>query len=260
MEINQNLNKPEENDSVDTFKMEINNIEQAPQKIETPVKPNNDNDNQCCTTKKKCCCNCNTIMLGVLLVAVAVLYVLHFTGIGAHNGKTNPDAKAPVVAADGVLKIAYVNSDTLLAKYEYAKDMEKELQAYKSAKENSYTQQMTQFQNDYNNYLKTGDQLTLTQQQAKEAELKQRAEKLSGLEQQLAGQVMERQMSENTKLLNAIFAYIREYNEANQQFDVILRKTFNDSPTLYMNPGMDITDEIVNGLNEEYRKVKKSNQ
>ena len=63
-------------------------------------------------------------------------------------------------------------------------------------------------------------------------------------------------MTENTKLLNAIFAYVREYNAANQQFDIILRKTFNDSPTLYLNPAMDITDEIVNGLNEEYKQVK----
>ena len=64
-------------------------------------------------------------------------------------------------------------------------------------------------------------------------------------------------MEENTKLLNAIFAFIREYNNENQQFDIILRKTFNDSPTLYLNPAMDITDEIVNGLNEEYKNLKK---
>ena len=98
--------------------------------------------------------------------------------------------------------------------------------------------------------------MTLTQQQKTEAELKQRAEKMSTLEQELSAKILERQMSENTKLLNAIFAYIREYNAANQQFDIILRKTFNDSPTLYVNPAMDITDEIVNGLNEEYRNVK----
>ena len=79
---------------------------------------------------------------------------------------------------------------------------------------------------------------------------------MSTLEQELSAKILERQMSENTKLLNAIFAYIREYNAANQQFDIILRKTFNDSPTLYVNPAMDITDEIVNGLNEEYRNVK----
>ena len=51
---------------------------------------------------------------------------------------------------------------------------------------------------------------------------------------------------------------MREYNKDNQKFDIILRKTFENSPTLYMNPGMDITQEILDGLNEEYKNLKKS--
>ena len=56
--------------------------------------------------------------------------------------------------------------------------------------------------------------------------------------------------------MNAIFGFVKEYNEANQKYDIILRKTFDNSPTMYMNPGMDITKEIIDGLNEEYKKVK----
>ena len=41
-----------------------------------------------------------------------------------------------------------------------------------------------------------------------------------------------------------------------KKFDIILRKTFENSPSLYLNPGMDITREILDGLNEEYRAVK----
>ena len=98
--------------------------------------------------------------------------------------------------------------------------------------------------------------MTLTQQQQKEAELKQRADRMSTLEQELTSKIMERQMTENTKLLNAIFAFIREYNAANQQFDIVLTK----SASLYANPGMDITNEIVDGLNEEYKNVKANMQ
>ena len=36
-----------------------------------------------------------------------------------------------------------------------------------------------------------------------------------------------------------------------------MRKTFVDSSTLYLNPGMDITQEIIDGLNEEYANLKK---
>ncbi len=159
---------------------------------------------------------------------------------------------------DGGLTIAYVDTDTLLANYQYAKDLEKELLAFKNQQEAYGKQQVEKFQNDYQNYLKNGSSMTLSQQQAKEAELKQRAEKMASLEQELAAKVMERQINENTKLLNAIFAFVREYNKDNQKFDIILRKTFENSPTLYMNPGMDITQEILDGLNEEYKNLKKS--
>ena len=190
----------------------------------------------------------------VLLLGLIGIYVLHFTS--RTNTKQNVDATAPL-QKEGGLTVAYVDSDTLLAKYQYAIDLQKELEAYRDQQERYYQQQMTQFQTDYQNYLKNGSTLTLTQQQAKEAELKQRAEKLSTLEQELLGKVTERQLTENTKLLNAIFAFIREYNAANQQFDIIIRKTFVDSPTLYLNPGMDITQEIIDGLNEEYANLKK---
>ena len=190
----------------------------------------------------------------VLLLGLIGIYIIHFTGVGTKS-KVNADATEPLIK-EGGLTVAYVNTDTLLAKYQYAIDMEQELLAYKDQQEAYGRQQMEKFQNDYQDYLKNGANMTLSQQQAKEAELKQRAEKMSTLEQELSAKILERQMSENTKLLNAIFAYVREYNAANQQFDIILRKTFNDSPTLYLNPAMDITDEIVNGLNEEYKQVK----
>lgn len=169
--------------------------------------------------------------------------------------KENPNATTPVVV-EGGLKIAYVDTDTLLAHYQYAKDLEAELLAYKNQQEANGRSQMEKFQKDYQDYLKNGASLTLTQQQAKEAELKQRAERMATLEQELTAKIMERQMTENTKLLNAIFAFVREYNEQNQHFDVILRKTFENAPALYLNPALDITQEILDGLNAEYAQIK----
>jgi len=190
-----------------------------------------------------------------IIYAVVATVALGLAACNNTNSKQNAEASAPVVA-EGGLKIAYVNTDTLLAKYQYAIDMEQELVAYKEQQERYYQQQTTQFQTDYQNYLKNGASMTLTQQQQKEAELKQRAERMATLEQELMAKVADRQVAENTKLLNAIFAFIREYNAANQQFDLILRKSFNDTPVLYANPAMDITDEILAGLNEEYKNIK----
>ena len=190
----------------------------------------------------------------VLFLGLIGIYVLHFAS--TPKNKVNAEATEPL-QKEGGLTIAYVDTDTLLAKYQYALDMQKELENYRDQQERYYQQQVAQFQTDYQNYLKTGSTMTLTQQQAKEEELKKRMEKMQTLEQELMGKVAERQLAENTKLLNAIFAYIREYNLANQQFDIIMRKTFDASPTLYLNPGLDITQEIIDGLNEEYKNLKK---
>lgn len=205
--------------------------------------------------KKKCCGQCCVNLLTFVLAAcVVALFVLRFVDKGA--SKHNPNATPAVVASDGVLKIAYVDTDSLMAQYQYAIDLQKELETYRDSREASYKQQMTQFQNDYQKYLKEGPNMTLAQQQAKEKELQARAEKLQGLEGELAMQVQQRTLEESEKMTRAVYAFIREYNAANQQFDLILAKSFSSSPVLYGNEGMDITKEIVEGLNEEYRKVK----
>ena len=206
----------------------------------------------------------NKILLicnGVLLLGLVGIYILHFTGKNNATDKTskvNVNAKAPVVK-EGGLKIAYVNTDSLLAQYEYAKDLENELLAFKNQQEAYGKQQVEKFQKDYQDYLQNGANMTLSQQQAKEAELKKRADKIATVEQELTAKIMQRQMEENTKLLNAIFANVREYNEQNQKFDIILRKTQENAPTLYMNSEtvVDITDEIIEQLNKDYKNSKK---
>ena len=170
---NQNL----ENNEAETANVIIETKEIATEEInQTAMDSEKSSQNTCCDVeqpKKKCCCNtCLTICNIILLLGLIGIYILHFTGIGAKNGLHNPNATEPVVVSKEGLKIAYIDSDTILANYQYAKDMEAELVKYKDSKERSYTQQMNQFQTDYQNYLKTGASLSLSQQQAKEAELK----------------------------------------------------------------------------------------
>lgn len=212
-----------------------------------------------CDNDKKCKCKCLLIINIILLIGLVLLYIFHFTCIGAKGGKSlaNADAKTPVAVSENGLKIAYVNTDSLMAKYQYALDLDKQLKDFRTAKENSYKQQMTQFQKDYEAYVKGGgENMTLSQQQAKEKELTERMQRLQNLEGELTQQVAEKTLQESEKMTNAVYNFIREYNAQNQQFDLILAKSFSSSPILYGNEGMDITDEIIKGLNEEYAKVK----
>ena len=191
----------------------------------------------------------HTILIAAALLALGMTAC---NNNNSSNNKQNPDATAPVVV-EGGLKVAYVDTDTLLSKYQYAIDLEQQIKDYTEQQRRYGQQQVDAFQKDYNNYLQNGSTMTLTQQQNKEAELKKRAEKMQTLEQELMAKIAERQAAETAKVMNAIYAFVREYNAANQQFDIILTK----QATLYVNNAMDITDEIVNGLNEEYKNLKK---
>lgn len=260
MEVNQDLNKPVDDNSVDFKEKEAQFLqEQRPANPEPLPEPQ-----PCCCEKpadkapekKKNCCNCTTIFCILMALAVILLYIFHFAGIGGAKSKYNPNATAPVVSQEGGLKVAYIDTDTLMAKYQYALDLQKELEQYQASKENSLKNEMNKLQSDYQNYLQTGDKLTLAQQKSKEEELQQRGQKLQSLEGEYAMQVQEKLLKESEKMTKAVYAFIREYNAANQQFDIILSKSFNSSPVLYGNPGMDITQEILDGLNEEYASVK----
>ena len=106
---------------------------------------------QDCECKKENKCRCLPIINIIMLIGLVLIYIFHFAGIGVNNSKSlvNADAKEPVAFSDNSLKIAYINTDSLMDQYKYAKDLEKQLETFRTAKENSYKQQMEQFQKDY---------------------------------------------------------------------------------------------------------------
>jgi len=240
-----------------------NQEEQIVNNIETSLAPESaapvaETEKCECKSEKKCSCKCLPIVNCILLVGLILLYIFHFTGIGAKSHSlVNADAKQPVVSGEGGLTIAYINTDTLMAKYQYAIDLQKQLQDFQSAKESSYKQQISQFQKDYEAYIKNGgENMTLSQQQAKEKELQERSQRLQSLEAQYAQEVAQKTLTESEKMTHAVYNFIRDYNAQNQKFTLILSRSFSSSPILYGDEGMDITDEIVKGLNDEYAKVK----
>ncbi len=205
----------------------------------------------------------NKILLicnGVLFLGLIGIYILHFTDKGANSGKPAGTAvKQPVVVGGDSLTIAYVNTDTLMAKYQYAIELKEKIERV-TEKQASLAKQEEEFQADYQNFLKTGDKLTLTQQQNKERELKERYEKLMQLEKQYVNTLPQEQkklQDEWDNMTRAVYNFIRDYNAEHQKFNLILSRSFTVSPILYGDESMDITDEIVEGLNEEYKNLKK---
>jgi outer membrane protein len=74
------------------------------------------------------------------------------------------------------------------------------------------------------------------------------------LEQSLTLEFEKEGLEKNQKLRESINNYVKEYN-AEKGYDFIITKLGEN--LLYANPALDITQEIVDGLNERYAAEQK---
>lgn len=187
-------------------------------------------------------------LIGVIVVIVLFIF---------KGNNINNDTSSTPIIQNGELRIAYVDTDSIMLQYEYAKDLEQGLKSYQKQLESSYENQLRKLQTDFENYQKTGDKLTLTEQRRKEEDLMKRQQELPEVQQRMMSQLQERQVEDNKKLLNSVYAFIKDYNSKNKKFNIILSKSYVSSSVLYADQGLDITKEIIKGLNQEYKDLKK---
>ncbi len=200
----------------------------------------------------------------ILQSALCATVALASLGAAAcsHSDKDTAKADAPKKTAAKASKpehqlpnYRYVDLDSVLSRYNLAKDyneemlrMQTSMEAEVKRHENSIQSLASQMQNKMQNntYL---TQESYESDQRRLAQLQSSAEKSVGtLQQKFQENALKAQKTVNDSIEN----YIKEYN-ASKQYDAIFFK----AATLYIDPALDITDEVVEGLNARYNKVKK---
>ncbi len=86
----------------------------------------------------------------VLALAVIALYILHFTGIGASK-KSKSDAGMAAAIQDGS-GIYYVQIDSVLSKFDMAKDLSGELEAKFNSSDATLKNKQLSFQKEVEDY------------------------------------------------------------------------------------------------------------
>lgn len=198
--------------------------------------------------------NLSLILNAVLIVAVGVLFYLHFSTKG--SAKPGPARTEGINLVQPDVPIVYVNIDTLLNNYEYFTDMQQDFtdkQSELEAELNNRSRQYEASAMDAQNKVQKG---LVTRREAAELEQQLLAEQQSLLQlrDELTMQLQEEEQVSNRKLINAIMEYLKVYNtEQNYQF--IFSNSFGDN-VLFANEQLDITYIILPGLNEQYRAEK----
>jgi outer membrane protein len=190
--------------------------------------------------------NLSLILSTVLLVAVGVLYYLHFSG-GSQKA-TMADLPA------GSIAIAYINSDSIMKNYEFVKDQNVVMES-KSKKMNSdYTNRAQSLQSEIAAYQRNQANYTIGQARALEEDLGKKQQNLQMYEQSLSQQMMNEQAKVSKELYDRLTGYLKKYST--EKGIQVVMKYDPTSDVLYGGESLDITSVVLSGLNEEYNAEK----
>jgi outer membrane protein len=167
------------------------------------------------------------------------------------NNKTPnaPTTSAPTGATTSG-KIAYVNVDSLQAKYIFWKTEADALSAEQAKVESELQHSAQQFQQDYAAFQQKVQSGTMSEAEGKAAQqrLGQMQQSLETRRTTLGEQLQQKQLAFTEKLQKNIDEYLAIYNKDNK-YDFILSYS-KVGQILYANKALDITDDVLKGLNE----------
>ncbi len=190
--------------------------------------------------------NASLILNAVLLVAVVVLFVLHFT-----SGKNSGGSYSGGSSGPSNLKVAYIKQDTLLKYYDFVKFNTEKLEAKAKSLDAQLTGRQQSLQREVQSYQANVSNLTIGQAKAIEEDLQKKGQNLQMFQEQLSQEMMEEQARINTELYNKITEYLKTYSKE-RGIEVIL-KLERGGDLLFAGDSLDISKDVVKGLNEAWK-------
>jgi outer membrane protein len=188
----------------------------------------------------------------ILIIAVAALFVLHFTGKnGCSKNDAKRDAKKDSLLANVNDDIAYINVDSLLNNYKFYEELEAKLMDKQKSMEADLNKKMAAFEKEANEFQKKVQNNSFLSQesaQRQQEELMQKQQNLYKLRDDLTLELQKEGQNLELQLLDTVTNFLKEYNK-----DLKYRYILNSASFLYGNEGLDITDTITSLLNGRYQ-------
>lgn len=192
----------------------------------------------------------------VIALAVVVLYVLFFTQKPANQcSNVQEDSLKTTISTE--FSAAWVDMDTILNHYDMYFDYLAQLEKKSKDLEAQLNSQSKKFEKeamDYQDKVQKG-LLTRSEAQTIETNLGNKQQELYRLREEMRMQIAEEEQVRLRQIHNSITEFIKKYN-ADKGYHLVLSHSFGGQ-LLYGNPGINITKEVLNGINAEYAATKK---
>lgn len=190
-----------------------------------------------------------------LATAIAIASLL--TACGNKDAKTDAGtAKTTSTTVAENEKIVFVNSDSLLTKYEYFKAIKAKMETKTKAAESDYAAKQQAFQREVQQYQGQQNTLPADQRAATEQRLQRKGQELQAYQQNAGAALQNESAKENEVLYNKIAEYLKGYAKT-KGYKMVLTYSKGNSSILFADESLDVTSAVITGLNELYAKEKK---
>ena len=153
--------------------------------------------------------------------------------VSCNNATPKMDEQPAAASGDG-LKVAFVEVDSLMTQYDFAKDYSVTLQKKSNNARNTLTQKGNALQ---------------------AAVIQRQQNDLQELQARLENELATETAKFNEALRDSLQNFLKDYN-ADKHFDLILSKAGDN--ILLGSSKLDITQDVINGLNKRYKPAAKN--
>lgn len=193
--------------------------------------------------------NLSIALNAILLLAVAGLYYLHF------SGPRNP--KNAYTSATRDLKVAYINSDSVLKYYDYFKVGKQRLESKGKKLDQDLQGRAQSLQNEFESYQRNAGTLTMGQARAVEEDLGKKRQNLQMYQESLSQEMLMEQEKMTKDLYNRVTSYLKQYGQ--EKGLQVVFKYDATSDLLFGSESLNISKDVISGLNDLYKAEQATN-
>ena len=152
-------------------------------------------------------------------------------------------------------KIVYVNADSLSEKYTYFKDVKDKLEAKAKKAQNDLQAKGQAFQREIAEAEQKAPTMSASERQATEERLARKQQELAQMNQNASSSLAQDEATEFNAVYNTISDYLKKHAEQ-EGYQYVLTYSKTNPAVIYADAKLDITKQVIEGLNKEYSNKK----
>lgn len=192
----------------------------------------------------------------VLLLAVGILYYLHFSSAKPNEKKKKNQITQSAKANGNVPLIGYVDLDSLNEHISYIKNNRKILEGEQIAIEKEWENAYRNLQAQKDNFLKRGNSITQAEAEEFQGKLIQQQQMVDEKKQTSTQALNDKSYKFLDDVQKKLKAFLVDYNQ-DSKFNYIFTTGNGLEYMVYKDSALNITDDVVEGMNELLNKGNK---